>query len=68
MEVVSLFMKPVDFSNKYNNFKTRLDVNITSLSNHFSDSHNVETLGVTLATVGILCYYILQKIKGRNKG
>jgi hypothetical protein len=61
-------MKIVYFSVKYRNYKSWIDDNTTTFSNYLGDSHNVETLGVTLATVGILCYYILQKIQERNKG
>lgn len=68
MYVVSLFMKLLHFSSKESNLKTWIDDKNTTVSNYLGDSHNVETLGVTLATVGIVCYYILQKIQERNKG
>ncbi len=61
-------MKLVYFSNKYRSFKSLIEDKTTTIINYLDDPHNVETLGVTLATVGILCYYILQKIQERNKG
>ncbi len=61
-------MKLVYFSNKYHNLKNYIGDKKSILINYFDDPHNVETLGVTLATVGILCYYIIQKIQERSKG
>jgi hypothetical protein len=61
-------MELIYFSNKYSNFKHFVDDKTTTVSNYLGDSHNVETLGVTLATLGIVCYYILLKIQERNKG
>ncbi len=61
-------MKLVYFLNKYRSFKSLIEDKTTTIINYLDDPHNVETIGVTLATVGILCYYILQKIQERNKG
>ncbi len=61
-------MKLVYFSNKYCSFKSLIEDKTTTIINYLDDPHNVETLGVTLATVGILCYYIIQKFQERSKG